>query len=99
VFEECLSYTTKGEAVAQGAFECGSHLWLQLSPTTSSHDPLHQAIPVSGHTDSVSPVFVAVWGPSAGEGLKHSFANAGDSSPAVGKLMEKGKCASLTLNA
>lgn len=24
---------------------------VQLSPITSSHDPLHQAIPVSGHTD------------------------------------------------
>lgn len=46
-----LSCTTKGEAVVQGAFERGSHLRLQLSPITSSHDPLHQATPVSGHTD------------------------------------------------
>lgn len=49
--EEHLSYTMKGEAIAQGAFECGSHLWLQLSPITSSHDPLHHLIPISDHTD------------------------------------------------
>lgn len=46
-----LSHRTKGEATAQGAFERGPHLQLQLSPTTSSHDPLHQKIPISGRTD------------------------------------------------
>lgn len=89
----------KGEAIVQGAFECGSHLRLQLSPIASSHDPLHQAVPISGHTDCISPVFLALWGPSAREGLKHCFANARDGSPAAGKHAEKGNRASLTLNA
>lgn len=45
VATEHLSYVMKGEAIVQGAFECESHLWLQLSPTASSHDPPYQAIP------------------------------------------------------
>lgn len=44
VATEHLSYVMKGEAIVQGAFECESHLWLQLSLTTSSHDPPYQAV-------------------------------------------------------
>lgn len=50
VSQEPLSHTMKAEPTAHGAFECRSHLQLQQSPITSSHDLLHQAIPVSSHT-------------------------------------------------